>query len=223
MVFGLLIAAGVAAGLAVAGQFVLAGRAKRHARRIERALAARPRTWIQEARGRVRVTGHVRRDAAVLRAPLSGRPCVVYEFIVEDLSAGSSLPQRWIDVRQVCPFLLEDDSGTARIDTSGAGFVALVHDHSGVTSGLYPGAHLDLGELLESWGFEPATWFGRWKPIRYAEGVLEPGELVSVGGAGVQEVDQGGDSASARSMPRRLVMRGSDAEPLLMSRARDER
>jgi hypothetical protein len=215
---GLFIAFGVMAMVVSARYFSPSNRARRRARRTERALAARRRSWISEARGPVRVTGRIHRDAKMLEAPLSGRRCVVYELVVDELSSGSpSLWRRLLDLRQACPFLLEDDSGTARIDTAGPGFVALVHDRVGVTSGVYPGNHLELSMVLESWGLLPMTWFGRWRPLRYAEGVLEPGELVTVGGNGTREIDPGGESASLRSPPQRLVIRGSEAEPLLIS------
>jgi len=198
-------------------------RARRRARRTERALAARQRTWISEAHGPVRVTGRIHRDAKLLEAPLSGRPCVGYELVVDEMSgAVPSLWERVLDLRQACPFLLEDDSGTARIDTAGHGFVALIHDHVGVTSGIYPGNHRALSMVLESSGLLPMTWLGRWRPLRYAEGVLEPGELVTVGGYGAREIDPGGDRPSVRSPPERLVIRGSEAEPLLMSCVRTE-
>jgi len=221
---GLFIAFGVMAMVGTAGYFSPRNRAKRRARRTERALAARRRSWISEAHGPVRVTGRIHRDAKVLQAPLSGRRCVVYELVVDELSSGSpSLWRRLLDLRQACPFLLEDDSGTARIDTAGPGFVALVHDRVGVTSGVYPGNHLELSMVLESWGLLPTTWLGRWRPLRYAEGVLEPGELVTVGGNGAREIDQGGDSPSLRSPPQRLVIRGSEAEPLLITGVPTER
>jgi hypothetical protein len=225
---GLCIALGLMAMVATAGYFSPPSRAKRRARRTERALAARRRSWIAEAHGPVRVTGRIHRDAKLLEAPLSGRPCVVYELVVDELSSGSlssgspSLWRRLLDLRQTCPFLLEDDSGTARIDPAGPGFVALVHDHVGVTSGVYPGNHLALRTVLESCGLLPMTWRGRWMPLRYAEGVLAAGELVTVGGNAAREIDQGGDSPSLRSPPRRLVIRGSEAEPLLITSVRTD-
>jgi len=220
----LLIASGVAMAMVVtAGYFSPPNRARRRARRTERALAARRGTWISEARGTVRVTGRIHRDAKLLEAPLSGRRCVVYELVVDELSSGSpSLWQRLLDLRQACPFLLADDSGTARVDTAGPGFVALVHDHVGVTSGVYPGKHRELSMVLESSGILPMTWLGHWRPLRYAEGVLELGELVTVGGNGAREIDPGGDRPSTRSPPQRLVIRGSETEPLLISCARNE-
>jgi len=169
------------------------------------------------------VTGRIQRDAKVLEAPLSGRRCVAYELVVDELTSGSpSLWQRLLDLRQACPFLLEDDSGTARIDTAGPGFVALVHDCAGVTSGIYPGKHRALSRVLESHGVLPMTWLGRWKPLRYAEGVLEIGELVTVGGQGAREIDPAGESPSQRSPPERLVIRGSEQEPLLITCVRTE-
>ena len=223
MEVGLFIAFGVVAMVVTAGYLSPRNRARRRARRTERALAARRRTWIGQAHGPVRVTGRIQRDAKLLDAPLSGRRCVAYELVVDELSSGSpSLWRRVLDLRQACSFLLEDDSGTARIDTVGPGFVALVHDRVGVTSGVYPGNHRELSRVLESCGLLPITWLGRWRPLRYAEGVLEPGELVTVGGNGTREIDQGGESPSMRSPPRRLVIRGSEAEPLLISSARTE-
>ena len=222
---GLFIASGVVMAMVVTARyFSRSNRARRRARRTERALAARQRTWISEAHGPVRVTGRIHRDAKLLEAPLSGRPCVAYELVIDELSSGSpSLWQRFLDLRQACPFLLEDDSSTARIDTAGPGFVALIHDRVGVTSGIYPGNHLELSMVLESCGVLPMTWLGRWRPLRYAEGVLEPGELVTVGGHGAREIDPGGDRPSVRSPPQRLVIRGSEEEPLLITCVRTER
>jgi hypothetical protein len=221
---GLFIAFGVMAMVVTAGYFSPPNRARRRARRTERALAARRRTWVGEAHGPVRVTGRIHRDAKLLEAPLSGRRCVIYELVVDELSSESpSLWRRLLDLRQACPFLLEDDSGTARVETAGPGFVALVHDRVGVTSGIYPGNHRELSMVLESWGVLPTTWLGRWRPLRYAEGVLELGELVTVGGNGAREIDPGGESLGHRSPPQRLVIRGSEEEPLLISCVRTER
>ena len=128
-----------------------------------------------------------------------------------------------VEMRQACPFALADESGQARVDTSGPSVLALVHDRTGATGGLsrYPGKHPELGVFLESAGFVPSTLFGFWRPFRYAEGVLEEGEVASVGGACDREVDPTGDRGDARSPPERLVLRGSDTAPLLISDARE--
>jgi hypothetical protein len=74
--------------------------------------------------------------------------------------------------------------------------------------------------FLESQGFKATNWMGRWGPFFYAEGVLEEGESVSVGGGSAHEVDPLGERTGPRSPPERLVLRGSQAQPLLISDAR---
>jgi hypothetical protein len=194
-------------------------------KRIDHALAARPRTFIKLAEGAVKVTGRVQKDHELLEAPLSGRPCVIYELIVTapTPSAGKGpIWKRLVDVQQGCPFFVVDESGAARIDTSGPFSVALAHDRIGVTKGPYPGAHRPLSLLLESGGIKAKTWLGRWSPIHYSEGALEPGVLVSVAGLGTRDVDQFGEVDNFRSIPRRLTMRGTELQPLLIGDVHEE-
>jgi hypothetical protein len=80
--------------------------------------------------------------------------------------------------------------------------------------------HHALSVILEEHGLKATNWRGRWRPIFYSEGVLEQGALVSVGGNAAPEIDQGGESAGPRSLPERLVLRGTDAQPLLIGFAR---
>ena len=166
-------------------------------RRIGRALAARPHARVHEAHGTVRLTGKVRRIGALLQAPLSGRPCVAYELLIyEPVRTGGRSMGVW----------------------------HCLHDRTGATGGLlsrYPGKHGELGMFLESVGFVPRTWLGFWRPFRYAEGVLEEGAFVWVSGASDREVDPTGDKSDARSPPERLVLRGTDTLPLIISDARE--
>ncbi len=116
--------------------------------------------------------------------------------------------------------MVADESGEARVDTSGPFDLALVHDRHGGSGGRYPGKHCDLGLLLEAAGVKPTNWLGRWRGFRYLEGVLEEGELVSVGGGSAWEVDPTGDKPDPRAPPERVVLRGTQTLPLLIS---DER
>jgi hypothetical protein len=127
-----------------------------------------------------------------------------------------------VDLRDGCSFLVVDDSGTARIDTSGPYDLAVPHDCIGTTSGSYPGKHRSLSEILESRGIKPTNWLGRWREIHYAESALEPGALVSVGGIGDWEVDPQGDRDSPRALPRRLVFRGTESHRLLIGEGRGD-
>ena len=74
-----------------------------------------------------RVVGTVRTHERVLRAPLSGRPCVYYEVIVEAITT-TGLRLCFTDCDAV-PFALEDDSGRAIIDPWGSE-VSAAFDHT---------------------------------------------------------------------------------------------
>jgi hypothetical protein len=196
-----------------AGNYLWPGRRSR----INRALAARPRALVHDAHGTVRLTGRVRRIGDLLRAPLTGRPCVAYEVVVDEPGTGGW--QRCVELREVRPFMVADESGEARIDSSGPFLMSLSYHRTGNTSAfsIYPGLHEDLASLLSTEGVVSTSWFGRWKRFRYGEAVLEEGGLVSVSAGSVLEVDPTGERANQRSPPERVVLRGTQALPLLIS------
>jgi hypothetical protein len=216
------VALAVLALVTAAGNLLFPNRAKR----IERALAAAPPGLVETAHGTVRLTGHVRRIGELLLAPLTGRPCVAHEIFVDERghpgSQGMSNWRRRVEIRQASPFMVADESGEARVDTSGPFHIAVVHDRSGTTPwlGRYPGKHRELSLFLEAAGVVATGWLGRWKVFHYSEGVIEDGQLVTVGGASAREVDPTAIGPGLRSLPERLVLRGSEALPLLISAAR---
>jgi hypothetical protein len=191
--------------------------------RIVRALASKPRSLVQEARGAVRLTGRIFGIGDLQHAPLSGRPCVAYEVLVDEFGTsngpGGVHRRRWAELREANPFLVADESGKARIDTSGPFLMSLNHDYTGTTGWFskYPGTHQALASFLSSMGIPSTNWLGRWRRFHYVEGVLEEGELVSVSANGVLELDPAAEQVSARSPPQRLVLRGTEALPLLIS------
>lgn len=189
-------------------------------KRLNRTLASRSRTFVHGAQGTVRLTGRVRPIGGLLHAPFSGRPCVAYEVVVDE-PAGRGW-RRLVELWDAHPFLLADESGDARIDTSGPYLISLNYDRDGDTSGCkYPDTHQGLASLLAAADVWPTKWLGGWRRFRYAEGVLEEGELVSVSAAGVLEVDPMGERAGPRSPPQRLVLRGTEAVPLLIGEEKD--
>jgi hypothetical protein len=214
---GPLIAVAVITLVTVAGNSLWPSRR----RRINRALASRPRALVHDAHGAVRLTGRIRRIGELLRAPLSGRPCVAYEVLIDEPGRpngpGAAPWRRRVELRDMSPFLLADESGEARIDPSGPVIMDLNHDRTGGTGGKFPGEHEALASFLSSIDVVATNWLGRWRLFRYVEGVLEEGELVSVSAESVLEVDPTGERAGPRSPPRRLVLRGSEALPLLIS------
>jgi hypothetical protein len=212
------IAVGLIVILTAAGNVLFPNRAKR----TQRALGGLPRARIDTAHGAVRVTGRIRRDDELLEAPITGRPCVAYELAIhagsQNTSTGMSGWRRLLHQQQACPFLVADESGTARIDTSAPFVLGLVCDYSGKTSGAYPGKYGAVALFLESVGIKPTNWLGRWGPIYYEEGVLVEGDLVAVGGDTLEQIDASGDRTGLRSAPTRLVLRGTEAQPLLIAK-----
>jgi hypothetical protein len=209
--------------LVAAGQYLFPDRAKR----IERALAAERRALVAEAEGTVRLTGRVRRIGDLLQSPLSGRPCVAFEMVVSAkttiTSPGAPDWLNLVDIQEACPFLVADESGEARIDTSGPFRLAVVHDRRGTTSWLdeYPGKHGELALYLEAAGVVTTGWHGRWKAFHYREGVIAEEQIVTVGASSVHEPDPTVRS-DPRSVPERLVLRGREDSPLLISGTRVE-
>lgn len=128
-----------------------------------------------------RVTGE-----APLVAPMSGRACVAFDFVLErEPPAGSPEREVYRPVRRLeaRPFTIEDDSGRALVDPRGA-FVRLAHDE---IKGQLRSGHLAdraLGAELER----------KWPRMRLIghEGALVPGATVLVVG-----VVQGGAPSEA--------------------------
>lgn len=186
--------------------------------RTLRALRAAPRVRIADApEGRlVRIAGRLRAHGPTLTAPLSKRACAHYEIVVEDhAKRGESTDARVIfRESETRDFSLEDGSGTAIVET-GRLEVALVQDHH-QRSGTFEDASADLEALLRRHGQSSTGFFGLNRTIRYREGVLEPGEEVSVLGWARWEDDpeagldpsRGGYRESARR--KRLVIHAGD-------------
>lgn len=76
----------------------------------------------------VRITGRVKALAGTIEAPLSGRPCVAFEAIVEERTGAA--PHRIGREVHVVPFVI----GDVVVDTAGARVIlaAVAYERSGV-------------------------------------------------------------------------------------------
>lgn len=138
--------------------------------------ALRPGSLV-EVQGRVRAEGHV------LTAPLSGRPCVYFAFSVEEAqqrTSGTGKNRRtrtvWVNrVRdaQRRPFLLDDGTGTVRIDLERAE-VGLAVDEGG-GSGFLNDPTPAFENALRRYGVASQGWVFN-KKLRYRETVLCEGD-----------------------------------------------
>jgi hypothetical protein len=198
-------------------------------RRIRRALASRPEGRVEGAHGVVRLSGRIRRVGDLLIAPFSGRPCVAYEVVVDEPSrvrehGNQSLPvaapwRRIVERREAIPFLVADETGEARIDLTGPYELSLTRDFTGDTGKFtqYADKHRALATFLAAIEVEPVEWSSGSRWFRYEEAVLEEGSRVSVSANAELEVDPSVQSAGPRELPRRLVLRGTEEVPLLIS------
>jgi hypothetical protein len=190
--------------------------------RVRRALARRPPASIAAAPdGVVRVTGRVHAAGELLLAPVTQRPCVAYQLIIEGDEDGS-----WgsvFELEDARPFKLIDETGEALIEVSGRAFLlALVADKRGWTGAGPDDAHSQaVRSLLGSADIEVEGIFDGPRRFRFREAALREGRRVAVGGQGTREVSPDGARAGVREPPQRYVVRGNPEEPLLISNLRE--
>jgi hypothetical protein len=187
--------------------------------RTTRTLSDRPRTRIGDGTdGVVRLTGRVRRRGELLKAPVSGRPCVAFQLLVEGDNGDGW--DKLLESRDARPFVIADETGEALVDTAGGPFhLALNSDERGGTGLFDQIGEAQLQAVMSVGTFEsPGRARGK---RRYREGILCEGETVAVGGRGLREVSPEATSVNPRELPRWLVLRGTADEPLLISDSLD--
>lgn len=129
----------------------------------------------------VRVTGRLASGGPPLSAPLSGRPCAHFRATVE--LCGKKGRVEVVRRESAGPFYLEDESGRVLLSLDHErAVVDVTMDLAWSTREVDDETRFDLERFLYASGpdAEPLTRGGH--DLRYAEGVLEPGELVTAVG-----------------------------------------
>ena len=194
-------------------------------RPADRKLVKRRRQAVSGADGLVRVTGRARPVGALLQAPISGRECLAYEIVVR-----GAMLQLVVERREIAPFVVEDQSGEMPVDIATPFELSLKHDLVATTNSdnprfrdltalSVPLPHPRLIEVLRNAGIEPYEG-GRLLTFSYGEGILGPGEVVSVGGIAEDVVDPTGERPDLRAPPQRRMLHGTNDCPLLISDAK---
>jgi len=165
-----------------------------------------------------KIAGEARPIGNTLVGPLTGRACVYYLAIVEEhRSTGrSSYWKTIISESAGVPFMLEDPSGRAIVDPTGAE-VALDFDGKS-SSGTFHDADPVQEAFLARHGKKSTGWVFN-KGLRYREAMIEVGETVAVLGSGVREPDPEAPPEQAyRGEPKtRLRLTSSSRFPLVIS------
>jgi hypothetical protein len=188
--------------------------------RARRSVQQAPKHLRDRSHQEVHVTGVVHARGQLLRAPVSGRPCLAYELQV-DLEEKSTWT-RVVERSEAVDFVVAAATGEVLVDTTEPIVVfALEWDRRGSTSWyekIDEGAQRAVEELLSSKGVTLNTWTGD-RVFRYREGVLEEGETVSVRGIAIRVVDERAQPIAPRTLPSALVLRGTVDTPLIISDA----
>lgn len=186
-----------------------------------RAMRAVPVRAVAEVAGgtKARIVGRVRVDAPIT-APLTGRACARWRVIVQEKRGGKN--KHWVtvlDASQGVDFVVEDPSGKAIV--AGPSVQAVLEQDGNFSSGFLNDATPELEAFLAAHG-RSSQGFVFNKTMRYREGVVEPGETVTVVGWARWEADP---EASARAgagyrdaeTPKRLVIDAPPGEALIVS------
>ena len=204
----LVLLAGGAAALALLGL-----RASRRASQQspDRALLEAPGYRIVDApTGKVvTVSGMVVPPAEPLEAPISGRPCVCWDVVAEERGASSNTAWVWFQIfrdRGGTDFVVEDGTGRALVRTSELR-TALRSDAS-LRSWAGREVPPEVEEYLASRDLFASGVAADTTPRRFREGVVEPGEIVTVLGLARWEPDPtpGALGGGYRTVAMRLVI-----------------
>ncbi len=154
-------------------------------------------------------------DGAVLKAPVSARPCVYWAIEVVEM-LGDDWPSREIiNEQRGIPFVLAQDGHRAIIDASSV-VTNLIFDHANKSSGVYgidqlQKAVVDTYVPHRSWQYT--------ETLIFREAIVAVGEQVSIVGSGTREPDP--DAAQVvgyrEGARTRLRLTGSEKHPLSLT------
>ncbi len=156
-----------------------------------------------------KIVGSARKINLTLNAPLSGRPCLFYQVIVEEkIKSGKSTSWRKIiHDENAVNFHVFDGTGEALIELENVE-AFLVKDMN-LKSNYWSPPSKKLADYLKQKGVKSKKILGQ-KTLRYHEGVLHLGETVAIKGTGFWELKPDPDE-------QRLIMRGTPEIELHLS------
>ncbi len=197
-----LLSTGLAAlSAAAAGPFVSLVTARGRARKLASRL---PRTRIADAVAGdvVKIVGRVEYEREPLASPFSGRRCAHYEAGVDVGTKGGF--RRRIEELRSTSFVVADESGRALIETDKL-LVEVVIDHHWSSLELDAETRFELERFLFQAGPAGSRLLETPSRLRYVEGALEQGELVTVVGVATwgRATEPG---IGYRDLTRRLVI-----------------
>jgi hypothetical protein len=185
----------------VAGPVVTMLTARGRARKMAEKL---PRTRIVDAAAGelVKIVGRVEYETEPLASPFSGRACAHYEAGV-DIKTKNGFRRKLQEIRSTS-FVVADESGRALVETDRL-VVDVVMDHHWTSGDLDDETRFELERFLFQAGDQGTRLRESASRLRYVEGALEVGELVTVVGVAAwgRATEPG---IGYRDLTRRLVV-----------------
>jgi hypothetical protein len=194
--------------------------------RARRALQGLRRTAMRDARDgeRCRVVGRLEYTDSTLEAPFTARECAGYSVRVKNDDSGGGEVLREDRCRD---FFLRDENGTCALIRGTSAQIQIVLTKDASFRSLAPLTLIwpkleEPPPRVEAFMKERGHSIkGRFfsKTIRFDEGVLEKGELVSVSGVARWEAtpDPHASGGAYREMPKLLTLSSAPGEPLVIS------
>ena len=199
------------------GSFQLFAHYRAHRQRVLRKLKSVEAVSIANAiEGQwVRISGRLAYEETTLQAPFSERECAAFHV---NVTPRDRMAREAIDQHESVPFRLVDESGEAYVDVVLPTLI-LMSDRRYASAILNdPPVRLEI--FLAKHGQKVTNWVGLNESLKYREGILEDGEEVTVYGQAFWERNpdrQAGHLKGYRRLAKRLVIRGTDDNPILIS------
>lgn len=135
----------------------------------------------------VKISGKVELTGPPLVAPLSGRKCAYYHVLVEQqVNTGKSSHYKKVIEEEVAgPFGIRDGRSCARIgirdpQSASRDVESYIVDDAKYESGIFNDPTEVLDNYLSAHNLNSENFIGFNKSMRYREGILEEGEVISV-------------------------------------------
>jgi hypothetical protein len=166
---------------------------------------------------RVKVTGVVSALDPPINSPFDDVSCVGFRAVAiahmrqgGATQAPTSRPGETAEKTDCARFVIADETGTARVDGPFTVGIDLQGDWS---------IQITTFDQLRRAGMPDFSLFGAWA-FSYREGLLRPGDRVSVVGRAFIEQDPAAGSLPGRTPPTIICLRGSADEPTVVVDAR---
>lgn len=172
----------------------------------------------------VKISGRVELTGEALIAPLSGRKCAYYHVLVEQCvnTGKSSHYVKLIEEEVAGKFGIRDGRSCARVVSRDSGVVSgeiesYIVDDRKYSSGIFNDPSEVLENYLNSHGKKSDDFMGFNKSIRYKEGILEEGEVISVLGKASWKHAEAGEWSD--DFGKLLIIGPTDKMPVYLSDA----